>query len=308
MGLELMGFAPDALRSRVARRVHRVETVSDEGELDARLSRAEEMFTRDDDAARAYLATFELAAPPMPDDPFSEPYLAAQWDLYRRIARRDRYELDAEHTDIDLSRCVQSPYPYSTGSASQVADQLAACTYIIRRLQPRPGQRVLEYGSGWGNLTMQLAMLSVDVTAVEVSGAFAELLRRRAAGYPNLTVVESDMLSYQPDRPFDAVIFYESFHHCADHLAMLRQLRSFVRPEGRVLFAGEPITAMPYPWGLRLDGLSLFGTRTFGWLELGFSNRYFAAALRRTGWSARRHRSRSLTPLADVITATPVAA
>jgi hypothetical protein len=60
-------------------------------------------------------------------------------------------------------------------------------------------------------------------------------------------------------------------------------------PEGRVFFAGEPITAdFPMPWGLRLDGNSLWAIRKNGWLELGFREDYFRQALEQTGWSGMK--------------------
>ena len=75
--------------------------------------------------------------------------------------------------------------------------------------------------------------------------------------------------------------------------------------DGRLAFAAEPVARLAYPWGLRLDGLSLWSTRAYGWLELGFDTGYFAEALARTGWGrGARHRSRSLGPLADVIVVT----
>jgi 2-polyprenyl-3-methyl-5-hydroxy-6-metoxy-1,4-benzoquinol methylase len=303
VALELVGYAPDSLRRRAAHLRRRVTTLTSDQELDRHLDRAAELFPHDDDAARRYLAGFELAAPPMPPDPFSSDYVAAQWDLYRRVAQRDRYETANEESEIELGRCVQAPYPYSTGSCGQVADQLAACSWIVRLLAPRPGQRIVEFGPGWGNLTLQLAMMGVEVTAVEVSPAFGELLRRRAAGNQQLTVVCCDMLEFEARQRYDAAVFFESFHHCSDHLAMLKRLRSTVRDDGVVVLAAEPVTSMPYPWGLRLDGLSLWCTRRYGWLELGFSGRYFDEALRRTGWVSERRRSRSMTALADVIIA-----
>jgi ubiquinone/menaquinone biosynthesis C-methylase UbiE len=112
------------------------------------------------------------------------------------------------------------------------------------------------------------------------------------------------MLEFSADEPFDAAIFYEAFHHCADHLAMLERLHALVQPGGRVLFAAEPVAPMPYPWGPRLDGYSLWSTRTYGWLELGFDEEYFALALARTGWAATRRRDPASSPLADVIVAT----
>jgi 2-polyprenyl-3-methyl-5-hydroxy-6-metoxy-1,4-benzoquinol methylase len=304
IALEAVGYAPDSLRGRVAKRRKDVKTLTTVQQLDAHLARAAELFPRSDDEARRFLSGFEFAAPQMPADPFSPEYAKAQWELYRKISGRDRYDTTNEEVDIDLERCVQSPYPYSTGSSAQVADQLAVCSFIFRLLNPQPGQRIVEFGPGWGNLTVPLAMMSVDITAVEVSPTFAELLRRRAAGNDHLTVVESGMLDFKAEGRFGAALFFESFHHCSDHLEMLHHLRSIVSEDGVVMFAAEPVTWMPYPWGLRLDGLSLWCTRSYGWLELGFDNRYFDEALKRAGWrNVRRERSRSLTPLADVILA-----
>jgi hypothetical protein len=98
------------------------------------------------------------------------------------------------------------------------------------------------------------------------------------------------MLEFTAQEPFAAAVFFESFHHCADHLAMLRRLHEVVRPDGVVLFASEPIQKMDFAWGPRLDGLSVWSSRTYGWLELGFDSGYFDHALARTGWSATRHR------------------
>jgi SAM-dependent methyltransferase len=299
----MVGFVPDSVRHRVYRARHGVKTLTTERELDTHLARAAELFPHDDDEARRFLTSFEFAAPPMPADPFSPAYAQAQSDLYRQISGRDRYDTGNEDTDIDLGRCVPAPYPYSTGSSIQVADQLAACSYILRALNPQPRQRVVEFGPGWGNLTLPLAMMGVDVTAVEVSATFCELLRQRAVGNDHLAVVEGDMLDYRAEQPFDAAVFFESFHHCSDHLQMLSNLRSTVSATGRLVFAAEPVTWMPYPWGLRLNGLSLWCTRTYGWLELGFDNHYFREALTRTGWQSHRRRSRSMGPLADVILA-----
>jgi len=93
---------------------------------------------------------------------------------------------------------------------------------------------------------------------------------------------------------FDAAVFFASFHHCSDHLQMLRNLTHIVREQGIVAFGSEPITALPYPWGLRLDGMSVWSTRKFGWLENGFTASYFAAALDRTGWRAESTSSRDI--------------
>jgi hypothetical protein len=142
--------------------------------------------------------------------------------------------------------------------------------------------------------------MGVDVTAVEVDGGFAELIRRRTTRPDMIHIRRSDMLSFVADGRYDAAIFFESFHHCSRHREMLDHLRDVVTDDGVVAFAGEPVGWMPYPWGLRLDGMSLWSVRRYGWLELGFSRPYFTEALRRTGWRGERVTNRSLGHLADV--------
>ena len=165
------------------------------------------------------------------------------------------------------------------------------------------GDPIVEFGPGWGNLTGDLVATGMDVTAVELDEKFCQLIAHRCEGPGRVTVAQGDMLGFAADEPFDAAVFFESFHHCADHLAMLRRLHDSVRPGGAVLFAAEPIQNLDYPWGPRLDGLSVWSSRTHGWLELGFDNAYFDRALARTGWSGRRHRLGAGAGETDVIVA-----
>ena len=125
-----------------------------------------------------------------------------------------------------------------------------------------------------------------------------------------MTVIEDDFLWVERCREqFDAVLFFGSFHHCADHLRLLEGLQRVVAPEGRLFFGAEPIlNDFPMPWGIRLDGNSLWALRKNGWLELGFQEEYFAAALaarlagtrtasRDTGWLTVWEARRRLTVL-----------
>jgi hypothetical protein len=50
-----------------------------------------------------------------------------------------------------------------------------------------------------------------------------------------------------------------------------------------------PTDNVPYPWGPRLDALSVFCMRRFGWMELGFTRDYLLKIARATGWVAKYH-------------------
>ncbi len=278
-------------------------------QLDGRLAQATALMASAPDDARALLEgiVVELPSPP-PEDPFADAYREWTWDLYRCISGRERYETANEASPFDLALALERPYPYQTGSLALVGSDLVARGHLLDCLgDALPAgagpRRVVEFGPGWGNLTGDLVATGLDVTAVELDEKFCRLITQRCGGPGELRVVPGDMLTFDAPEPFDAAVFFESFHHCADHLAMLRRLHDIVRPGGVVLFASEPVQRLDYPWGPRLDGLSVWSSRTHGWLELGFDRAYFDRALARTGWAGNRIRLRAAEGEPDVIVA-----
>ena len=266
-------------------------------ELDEKMRECDRAGLRSDDALRQVFAGFRMAPPTgAPDDPFSPEYRRFQLELYRQISGKD-YQVANERTVFDVEQALRRPFPYSTGSCSTTGEQWMLLGFVMRALVLEPGSRILELGAGWGNLSLALAMLGHHVTALDVDERFCELIRKRAQR--DDLIVEVVNAAYdaveQWDEEFDTVLFLSSFHHAADHLPLLRSLHRTLKPHGRLVFGSEPIEPeFPYPWGLRLDGQSLWSIRKHGWLELGFSERYFVEALSRTGWLARKHVAKDL--------------
>jgi len=240
----------------------------------------------------------------LPKDPDSAEYRAAQFDLYCKISGRARYHTDNEQSPFDLEEAIRTPFPYQTRSPEVVGDQLIAQGCLIKALPVKPPADLLEFGPGWGNTTLHFVQMGYRVTAVELDDKFCELVRRRCSAFADqLSVVQGDMLAYRTEAKFDVVVFFESFHHCADHVQMLRNVRELLRPGGAVLFASEPVADFPYPWGVRLDGESLWAMRRYGWLELGFDRAYFFRLLRREGFRAQRIHNPSLGHISEIIVA-----
>ncbi len=258
-------------------------------ELDTVLEQAAESFARGEDAGRAFLADVRVTPPETwPRDPFSAEYRAWVFELYARISGRSAYAVAHESSPFDVDAALRRPFPYATGSSVVVGDDLMARGAILRALGLPAPARVVELGPGWGNLTADLVATGHEVTAVDVDEGFCRLVAGRV---PGARVVHDDMLGFAAShkgRPYDAAVFFESFHHCADHIALLELLHGVVRRDGVVVFGAEPVDVLAYPWGPRLDGLSLWSSRRYGWLELGFDERYFASVLRRQGWAMRR--------------------
>jgi SAM-dependent methyltransferase len=307
----MLGAMPPALQQRARTLLGRPGPRSIPlGTLDAELAEAARLFSVSEDEARKFLNNLRVALPADgPPDPFSAAYREWTWDLYRRISGRAAYATDNEASPFDFALALVRPFPFASRSATVVGEDLAARGHLLRCIGNAsadglaPPARLVEFGPGWGNLTNDLTSTGFHVTAVEVDDQFCALLRERCPVPANLSVEKADMLAFAATEPYDAAIFFESFHHCADHLAMLRQLHHIVRPGGSVFFASEPIQALGYPWGPRLDGLSVWSSRTYGWLELGFDAQYFTAALARTGWRATRRRVGVAESAADVFVA-----
>jgi 2-polyprenyl-3-methyl-5-hydroxy-6-metoxy-1,4-benzoquinol methylase len=260
-------------------------------ELDEMMAVLDEAAERSDDELRRLFPSFtmelELALPP---NPYGEAYRRRVFELFRLVNGRP-YDPENERTAINLECSVRSPFPYATQSAETVGNQLLAMGHVIKTMGLPPGRRVLELGSGWGNVSLALAQMGHAVTAVDIDPAMVALVRERARRLGvGLEVVEGsfEVASTLPG-PFDAVLFVSSFHHASDHLALLESMDGLVTREGQVVFAAEPISeSLPAPWCLRLDGESLWQIRRRGWLELGFRETYFVETLGRFGWQVER--------------------
>lgn len=283
--------------------LHRLHTFE---ELEAFLKEAELAFARSDVEGRQLVerVLFEPNAWPMPKDPASDEYRRAQLDLYARISGRSAYVVDHEFSQLDPVAAKANPFPFSSQSAELVGDQLLAQGFLLKTLNVAPGARLLEFGPGWGHTTELFLRLGWKVTAVEVDPGFCELLKTRLQAWSDLTLVRQDMLEFSCSERFDAIVFFESFHHCVDHLLMLKKVHSLLRTGGVVAFAAEPIADFAWPWGVRTDGLSLYSMRRYGWLELGFESGYFTKLLRQLGFTTIRQRAVTASPLCDVLVAT----
>lgn len=224
-------------------------------------------------------------------DPFSTGYAEAQMRLYASLADKS-YATANEVNLLDFQKDKDNFFPYNTRSGEFVGSQLLSHGFLIRNMNLKPGARIVEFGPGWGNTIMHLAMMGYETTAVEVCRPFIELMKYRAGLHGrSICTVESDMVEFAKTTAerFDAALFVGCFHHCHDPVGMIGLLDRIISEDGVVYFADEPIfpvrsPSMPYPWGMRLDGNSLYYTRNFGWLEMGYQETFFREMLRRAGW------------------------
>jgi SAM-dependent methyltransferase len=224
-------------------------------------------------------------------DPFSNEYRSKVLQDYEVIAGRP-YSLSHESATEKIDPNLV--YPFSSKDNRLIGEHMAAIALLVKNFPHRPPGRLLDLGVGWGHTSILAARCNYKVTAVDINKDFLTLIRNAVAGTDSLADrLETKQLDFSSITTlkgvFDLVLFFESFHHCLDHDKLIGDCVSLLADNGAIVFGGEPV----YPsyacqWGLRLDSLSTYCIRKYGWLELGFSEEYIYSLLTRHGLIVRK--------------------
>jgi trans-aconitate methyltransferase len=112
---------------------------------------------------------------------------------------------------------------------------------LFREAGIAPGQRVLDLGSGVGDVVMLVARLvgdSREVVGIERDPRSLDRARARVAeaGLNNVSFVQSDVSQITASEPFDAAVGRFILMWLPDPASVLRQLSLLVRPGGVVAF------------------------------------------------------------------------
>jgi len=229
-------------------------------------------------------------------DPFSSAYRDACKDFLVSISGGNSYSPEvSERSDFldGFSGEHYIPSVYRYEDSRMLGDSFSAAGSILQTMNVRAGDSVLEYGAGDGQIALALARMGCDVWVIDIDERYLEIIQRQAKALGvRINTVQGLFGDGIDGKQFDRILFYEAFHHSLDHASVLSRLRSVIKPDGKVLFAGEPVIPhddywrhiVPFAWGPRLDGLSLRAMRNYGWCELGFQREYFIERMMRSGW------------------------
>ena len=239
-----------------------------------------------DAGLQAYMTGFRYRFPLPPKDPFSKEYRDF-WMAQYEIMARKKYAVENEHHDFDLASLRERPHPYNTRNQKAIAAHIIAAGTILETIGAPPPAKVLEMGVGFGNTALQIGLSGYDVTVLDIEKKHLEIVSERfqreglAVRCLHMQFMDVERLE---DR-FDAIVFYECFHHCIDHPQLLLILREKLTPGGMIIFAGETINEiLPYAWGLNPTGQGIWSIRHHGWMELVFKESYFVELLKRSGF------------------------
>ncbi|HEY3434394.1 MAG TPA: class I SAM-dependent methyltransferase, partial [Solirubrobacterales bacterium] len=104
---------------------------------------------------------------------------------------------------------------------------------------PRPGERVLDLGCGFGETTLQLAQLVGEegsALGIDVSGPFIEAAREEAeaSGVANVEFMTADVQTLELAREFDYAYARMGLMFFANPVAALRNVAGALNPGGRL--------------------------------------------------------------------------
>lgn len=111
---------------------------------------------------------------------------------------------------------------------------------LVRAIDPRPGQRILDVATGTGMVAAALVRRSAgQVVAIDQSEAMLETARTRLERQPHLATQitfvsgEAEHLPFA-DAEFDALSFTYLLRYVDDREATMRELTRVVKPGGRI--------------------------------------------------------------------------
>ncbi|MFO7886385.1 MAG: class I SAM-dependent methyltransferase [Desulfobacteraceae bacterium] len=206
-------------------------------------------------------------------DPFSEAYVNMQIELYKELSNRELKQTTGELTFVDIEQNVSTANPYGSKDINFIAKNAHAVLSSLLVSQVPSHAKILDMGCGWGLSTEMFAFCGAEVSAVDINPSFIELVDRRAKrnGY-DVKVYNDQFDTFTSDTLFDLIFFYECLHHSIRPWDTIKRLSGYLAPNGKIAFAGEPITDMFWKnWGVRLDSFSVYCIRKFGWFESGWS-------------------------------------
>lgn len=218
-------------------------------------------------------------------DPFSEDYVAEQVKLYEELAGHS-YDIQRdERTAFDVELHITASNPYNHPDPGVLALHLQRLSRALRYARPRRGESLLDMGCGWGLSSELAAYLGLSVTAVDINPSFVRLVNERAKrGSRSISATTSTFEEFKPGEPTDIILFYECLHHAVRPWLVVEQMTAVLRNGGRVVLAGEPINDYWWKnWGMRLDPISVYCIRKFGWFESGWSLGFIRQVLHRSG-------------------------
>ena len=118
--------------------------------------------------------------------------------------------------------------------------------FILRKMGPLKGKRLLDIGAGLGESSVYFALQGAEVTMVDVSPEMVHTAQesgRRFGVHIRGKVSPGEVLDVEPDY-YDLVYIANTIHHVHDREALFTQIKRALKPGGR-FFSIDPMAYNP---------------------------------------------------------------
>ncbi|MEW2164335.1 cyclopropane-fatty-acyl-phospholipid synthase family protein [Streptomyces sp. NPDC007084] len=198
---------------------------------------------RDPDVRAAVRGLVKLAGPPLPPAPPAEETRRRRHLHTRRSDRRaisHHYDVGNDFYEIVLGPSMVYSCAYWRDGGTLEDAQRDKLELVARKLDLKPGQRLLDVGCGWGSMAIHAAREhGVFVVGVTLSQEQAAYARKRVADEGLTDKVEIRVQDYRDvtDGPFDAISSIGMAEHVGAerYLEYAEVLNRLLRPGGRLL-------------------------------------------------------------------------
>lgn len=150
-------------------------------------------------------------------------------------ANEQHYEVPAEFFQLVLGPSLKYSGCFWPDGTRDLGDaELRMLQLTCERAVLADGQHVLELGCGWGSLALHMARSypNMRITAVSNSATQRRFIEARAP--ENVRVITADMNDFDTEGRFDRVVSVEMFEHMRNYEVLLRRIRSWLKPTGRL--------------------------------------------------------------------------
>lgn len=186
-------------------------------------------------------------------DRYADELRRAPIALHTDAANDQHYEVPAAFFERVLGHHMKySCGLWSEGVSTLDEAEARMLDLSMERAELEDGQDVLELGCGWGSLTLAMAARFPEsrIMAVSNSAGQRKHIERVCAerGLTNVEVETRDMNDFETARRFDRVVSVEMLEHMRNYEALMRSIRTWLRPEGLLFTHIFVHASLAYPF------------------------------------------------------------
>lgn len=103
---------------------------------------------------------------------------------------------------------------------------------LLELLDAKPYERILDLGSGTGQLTAAISKSAAEVIGMDKS---AEMVQQAKSQYPHLKFLHKDATDFSFDTPFDAIFSNATLHWILDYNSCIKAMSESLKEGGRLV-------------------------------------------------------------------------